>query len=240
MVLSVEEWRRRILEYFCAGRHNIIRATRKEKIFASFGSNTDYNLEIAFNSLVRDNLIVYEEGEYYTLNFAKTEEVRAIIYDDIEDDLYMSQPLESELEDLVFQFVTEGREYPPRAKYYYYTKRTDSSFWVSLIKTKPLGKSDRINLGSFNDPTSRISRIWQAVKKAANGCQGAIFIRKRVEEIEPMACGNNRQPSKAAFDIFKKTGLIKVISSKGNSEKYKLSGLEPVVYNILYSDNTRF
>jgi len=23
MVLSVEEWRRRILEYFCAGRHNI-------------------------------------------------------------------------------------------------------------------------------------------------------------------------------------------------------------------------
>lgn len=233
MVLSIEEWRRRILEYFCAGRPNIIRATTKEKIFASFGSNTDCNLEIAFTSLERDNLIVYEEEGYYTLNFDKTDEIKAIVFDDIEDDLYMSQPLESELEDLVFQFVTEsGREYPPRAKYYHYTKKTDFSFWVSLVKTKPLGKSDRINLGSLNDPTSRISRIWQAVKKAANGSQDGIFIRKRVEEIEPMACGNNRQPSKAAFDIFKKTGLIKVISYKGNSEKYKLSGLEPVVYNL--------
>jgi hypothetical protein len=43
---------------------------------------------------------------------------------------------------------------------------------------------------------------------------------------------NNRQPSKAAFDIFKKIELTKVVGIKGRSEIYELTGHKPEIQNL--------
>ena len=64
-----------------------------------------------------------------------------------------------------------------------------------------VGKAYRIILGSFKDPQSRIDRIWKATTKIGKANPDG-FRRKQVENIEQEACGNNRLPSKAAFDVF--------------------------------------
>ena len=101
-----------------------------------------------------------------------------------------------------------------------------------LLKTQILGNAKRLILGSFNDANSRIMKIWDAtlvISEESN--ENGKFIRKQVEDVEK-ACGNNRQPSKAAFDIFVKTGLLKIIGKKGNSPIYAVTGQKPPVENL--------
>lgn len=94
---------------------------------------------------------------------------------------------------------------------------------------------------AFNDPNSRISKIWHATIRAAKESPDGNFNRKRIEDLEPRACGNNRQPSKAAFDIFRKSGLIETVGRKGNSEFYKLSGEKPKIQNLdtLFAESSK-
>jgi len=101
-----------------------------------------------------------------------------------------------------------------------------------LLKTQILGNAKRLILGSFNDANSRIMKIWNAaIGISGESNDNGKFIRKEVEDVEK-ACGNNRQPSKAAFDIFIKTGLIKIVGKKGNSPIYIVTGQKPPVENL--------
>ena len=225
------------MECLAAGRNHPLRASSKEKILRNFGFHVDQNTDIAFLSLIRDELVVIVElknSKYYTINFDQAVEIRRIISDvSNEEKFEIIQPSEEEFQGLNLMFQTEsGRDFPNQGIYYYCTKKDDDSNWVVLLKTKVLGKAGRISLGSFNDSNSRISKIWHATVTAANESKDGTFNRKKVEDLEPKACGNNRQPSKAAFDIFKKSELIKKIDMRGNSEIYMLGIAKPQVQNL--------
>ena len=230
MMLSTNDWQKRILQFFVnrSGCGHVYRATSKDEVISSFGSHTDTNTFIAWVQLESTGLILHcvSRGEdFYTIDFFdKQDQITRIIYnDEIDTKSEMMQPDESEVKGLEYHFVTEGfRTYPEQSHYYYYTKENDESDWVCLHKTKPHGRASRIILNSLKDENSRISKIWKATKLAAQNANGEPFIRKRVEDLEPKACGNNRLPSKAAFDVFVyKKWLIRV--NKGKQKLYKIN-----------------
>lgn len=107
--------------------------------------------------------------------------------------------------------------------YYFCTKIDDPNFWIVLIKSKPNQLSRRIILGSITDKNSRIMKIWDAVLEISKKCNGESFIRKSVENIEQKACGNNRQPSRAAFQIFVHLRWLKIVKRGKRTIYYKLA-----------------
>jgi len=234
---SVAEWRRRILMYFVASGNHQIRASTKKRIFASFGTHKDENTEVAFNTLLESKLIIQLESKgkkFYTIDFDRIRQIKQIVIQEIDEEKFeMIQPHPEEFKGLKLVFTSASeRKNPRQGAYYYCVKENDNSIWAVLLKTRILGKATKINLGSFNDANSKISKIWNAVLIVSDMSKDGIFIRKRIEEQEPKACGNNRQPSKAAIDIFVKTGLLKVVDIKGLSIIYKRTGIKPTVQNL--------
>lgn len=229
-MFSTNEWQKRILQFFVdrSGYGRVYRVTKKDEVMDSFGSHKDTNTYIAWVELETNGLILhcFSNGEnYYTIDFFdKQDEITKIIEDkELDSTSGIMQPDKLEQKGLEYHFVTKGfRIYPDQSHYYYYTKQDDESNWICLHKTKPHGKASRIILGSLKDPVSRISRIWKAIELTTKNENYIPFIRKRVEDIEPKACGNNRLPSKAAFDVFTyKKWLIPVI--KGKKTLYKIN-----------------
>ena len=237
MLHSVADWRKRILEYFIAGKSNRIRCSTKEKIFEFFGKHVDPNTDIAFSSLLQNELIIHAESsgkKFYTIDTEKIEKIKKIIVEESDEEKYeMIQPQKEEFEGLTLLFTTASdRRKPKNGVYYYCVKQDDHSYWIVLLKTQILGKARRLILGSFNDANSRIMKMWSAtmvISEESN--KDGKFIRKQVEDVET-ACGNNRQPSKAAFDIFVKTGLLKKVGKKGNSPIYEITGQKPPIENL--------
>lgn len=231
-VLPVSEWCKAILEYFVAEANGIFRVSPKFKIMRQFGENVDENTEVAFLSLLRDELIIpietSETTTFYSINFEKKDEIKAILFGAAQKvQLGINQPHASEWEGLKLEFETESnRALPNHGKYYHCTKETDGDFWITLVKTKKLGKADKLILGSLKDTASRLCRIWAAVQKAEAENKNGTFIKQRIEELEPKACGNTRQYAKAAFEIFEFLGLIQMISSKGRSGIYTKTGTQ--------------
>ena len=229
-MLSTNEWQKRILQYFVdrSGYGRVYRVTTKDEVMDSFASHKDTNTYIAWVELETNGLIIHcvSRGEnFYTIDFFdKQDQITKIIEnDELDIKSEMMQPSEEEQKGLEYHFVTKGfRTYPEQSHYYYYTKENDESDWICLHKTKPHGRASRIILNSLKDEDSRISKIWKATQLAAKNANGEPFIRKRVEDLEPKACGNNRLPSKAAFDIFVyKKWLIRV--TKGKQTLYKIN-----------------
>lgn len=237
MLHSVADWRKRILEYFEVRGNHKIRCSTKEKIFGFFGDHVDANTDIAFATLLQNKLIIQAKSngkKFYTIDFEKTSEIRKIIVEESDEEKYeMIQPQEEEFNDLTLLFTTANeRRRPKQGVYYYCVKKDDHSYWIVLLKTQILGNAKRLILGSFNDANSRIMKIWNAaIGISGESNDNGKFIRKEVEDVEK-ACGNNRQPSKAAFDIFIKTGLIKIVGKKGNSPIYIVTGQKPPVENL--------
>ncbi len=114
------------------------------------------------------------------------------------------------------------RGYTNRGFYYFCTKIDDPNDWIVLIKTKPNARPYGIILGSLEAKDSRISKIWKATLKVSKINKGEPFIRKWVENIEQNACGNNRLPSRSAFQIFVHLGWLKVTTQKGNIKFYQV------------------
>ena len=229
-MISIDEWKKRILQFFVdrSGFGRVYRVTRKDEVLDSFASHKDTNTYIAWVQLETEGLILHYTSngdDYYTIDFFdKQDEITRIIdNDELDSKSDIMQPDESETEGLEYHFVEKGfRAYPEQSRYYYYTKTDDESFWICLHKTKPNNRASRIILGSLKDSGSRITRIWKATLQAALDAQDEPFIRKRVEDIEPKACGNNRLPSKAAFDVFTyKKWLARV--TKGKKTFYQIN-----------------
>jgi len=207
------------------------RVTKKDGVLDSFGSHKDTNTYIAWVQLETDGLILHcisKGDDYYTIDFIdkQNEIARIIDSDELDSKSEIMQPDESEVDGLEYHFLEKGyRAYPEQSRYYYYTKKEDESDWICLHKTKPNNRASRIILGSLRDPSSRISSIWNATIQASKEAEGEPFVRKRVEDIEPKACGNNRLPSKAAFDVFTyKKWLSKI--SKGKKSLYKVNTIK--------------
>jgi len=236
MLHSVADWRKRILEYFVARGNHVMRCSTKEKIFGFFGDHVDANTDIAFVTLLQNELIIQAESngkKFYTIDFEKTSEIRKIIIEESDEEKYeMIQPQEEEFNGLTLLFTTASdRRKQKSGVYYYCVKQDDHSSWVVLLKSQILGNAKRLILGSFNDANSRIMKIWNATMIISEENKDGKFIRKQVEDVEK-ACGNNRQPSKAAFDIFVRTGLLKIIGKKGVSPIYEITGQKPPVENL--------
>lgn len=235
-VLSIRHWMGLILAFMLSTTNHEIRCSSKEKIFGKLAGQhyLDSNTHIAWETLLRDRLTEQVDGKFFTIDFSKKTQILELINGkSIEEEAEIMQPQKAEFEGLDLVFVTESmRDIQGQGKYYFCTRKDDPQYWVVLVKTSVIGQADRYNLGSFNDLESKISKIWAATQTAAKQAKDGRFIRKRVEEIEPKACGNNRRPSKAALDIFKEIGLVKVVEIRGNSEIYELTGNRPSIQNL--------
>lgn len=228
---TIGEWKIRILEYFVArSRYTKYRVSGKEEIFRGFGSNVDANADIAFMELITEGLIIKIKSsvkQFYTIDFVdKMKEIKDIIQgDSIEEKAQLIQPDETEFEGLTLMFsIASQRKYPNQGIYYYCINKDDESHWIILVKTRIAGKAARINLGSLKDLDSRISKILKATITVAKESEDGNLFRKQVEDREQKACGNNRQPSKAAFDIFVKLGFLTIVGQKRRQTTlYKLN-----------------
>ncbi len=83
-----------------------------------------------------------------------------------------------------------------------------------MAKPKGNSKAKRLVLGSLNEPKSRLFRIDAAIKLISRKSKYGEVVKKHVEDIEPRACGNQRQYSKAAFDILEYLKRITAVTSK--------------------------
>ena len=225
MQLSIAEWRRELLRFFNPEK-NCYQSVEKKKIFQNFGQHIDDNLEKALNYLVADNIIipiVSKEKTFYTINPKKLDGIIAELNSTPEGTSEIIQPYDKNFKNLIYQFETErDKANPNKGKYYHFTEINDNSSWVTIVKSKNGIKSTKLKDGSLNDPKSRLSRILKSIKKITNSSPSKTFIKKDIEDDEPAACGNNRQYSTAAFDIFLHEGIIQEVSSKGNSKYYCL------------------
>lgn len=200
--------------------YHVYRLLTKEDLFSNFVNHIDLNTVHAFHSLIADKLIIEIKKNgtsFYCLNiFEKAEQIRAEINGKKQKIIIdVDQPLDKEFDELDFVFPTEAnRAVPNRGKYYHCTKKADKTYWITLVKPKGNSKARRLVLGSINDPKSRLSRIEAAVKMVAQRSRYGYVIKKHVEDIEPKACGNQRQYSKAAFDILEFLKRIEAIGSK--------------------------
>lgn len=226
----VAEWKKRIMQYFVhRSKHNrMCRAARKDDVMETFGCHKDSNAELAWKHLVDEGLLLCcptnhdNRDDYYLPDVFGKPQIVQIVDEKIPLRSQIMQPDKSETRGLKQRFTEMGfRTHPAQSTYYYYTKKDDDSFWICLHKTKPNSKATRIILGSLNSKDSRIRKIWDATLQAAKHAGDEPFARKRVEDIEPRACGNNRLPSKAAFDVFVWTKLLTRVN-KGKKPLYKI------------------
>lgn len=226
MPLTISEWRHEILRIFNFDKH-CYQSVGIEKIIQNFGQHIDENFERALNTLIADNIIIPISSKnkiFYTPNPKKLDDIiteLSLIPNGISE---IIQPYEKNFTNLVYQFESErDKANPNKGKYYHFTERNDNSSWVTIVKHKSGYKSTKLKHGSLNDRKSRLSRILKSIKKITNSSPNKTFIKKKIEDDEPNACGNNRQYSTAAFDIFLHEGIIQEVSSKGRSKIYCLT-----------------
>lgn len=229
---QISEWKQRIISYLAArsGGYEAYRASGKGEIFRNFGTHVDPNADIAFLELLQEKIIMHVNSglkSYYVLDFVdKREEIRRILRGETENGkAELVQPDESETNGLKLIFTKSADpKLLHRGNYYYYVKESDESFWVVLQKTQINTPAYRIVLGSEKDESSRICRIWKTAVEIGKE-NSYLVIRKQVEDKNQKACGNNRLPSKAAFDIFMHKGWLSEVSKKGRTITYRLNKL---------------
>lgn len=229
-MFSVEEWKRRIVKFFTYRTYDghSYRITNAQELFKTFASNFEQNTQTAYEELTTAKIIEEYQVNHqtlYGLNFSeKSQEIDSIIKNEpFEAKSDVIKPTDNDFKNLKEEFRDAStRGWPNRGFYYFCTKINDPDYWIVLIKTKPNTKPYRIMLGSIKTKDDRIIKIWRATLKVSKINKGQPFIRKWVENIEQKACGNNRLPSRSAFQIFIHLGWLEVAGQKGNTTYYKV------------------
>lgn len=229
-MFSVEEWKRRIVKFFMYRTYDghSYRITNAQELFKTFASNFEQNTQTAYEELRSAKMIEeykVNNQTFYGLNFAeKSREIESMIKNEpFEAKSDVIKPTDDDFKNLKEEFRDAStRGWPNRGFYYFCTKIDDPNNWIVLIKTKPNAKPYRIMLGSIKEKDARIMKIWRATLKVSKINKGQPFIRKWVENIEQKACGNNRLPSRSAFQIFIHLGWLEVVGQKGNIPYYKV------------------
>jgi hypothetical protein len=237
ILTSIAEWRKRILMSLGA-RISYTKFLSRRSIFEQFGDHVDDNTAPALQSLVDDRLVFRYYGDHdyndsYVINPSKSGDIITIVTEDVEEKAVIIPPYEPDFEGYSFWFYreSEGRS-NNSSRYLYYRKNGDIPDFKVLIQNKTRSKTTKCDMGSFSDSHSRISHLWNAID---NVIKTDFFIKRDVEKIDPIASGNNRQPLKAAFDIFEKLGYITRVT-RGSKTMYKKTGKRPVFYTSLIND----
>ena len=198
----------------------------EQELRDNFASNFENSTHIAYNELMRDEIIKRKDGQIpsYTINYSKSQKIRSPVNDETDETRAdIIQPNIKDIKNLHYEFHDiSSKSLPNKGVYYFYTKNDNSDFWITLIIPKPNVKPYKIILGSLKIKNLRISQIWHAVQKISKINNDGQFIRKCVENIEQKACGNNRLPSRSAFQIFMHLNLLKIVNKKGNVIFYKI------------------
>ena len=221
-VVGVSEWKRRIVRFFVVSRAGLYKVPTEDALYEHFAANFEANTQKAFEELLEKDVIERKEigtEVFYSVNPTKPKEIQSIL-DSVEETGEMMRPTSEETIGLKYEFTEKGSSrYRNRSFYYYYTSKENPDDWTVLIKTKAIPRPDKIHLGSVSDAGSRISMIWRAVCDVEKD-GGGFFVRKWVENLDQEACGNNRRPSKAAFEIFVHMELLERV---GNGRvKYRI------------------
>ena len=229
-MFTVEEWKRRIVKFFVLRTHPDFsyKIANEAELYKQFASNFEKNTQTACEELLSSKIIedVKANGKvFYTLNFfEKSSEIESIIKNEpFGEKSDLIKPTDKEFKGLKEEFRdANSRGRSNRGFYYFCTKIEDPTYWVVLIKTKPNAAPYKIILGSVTDKNSRMMKIWRATLKVSKVNKSEPFIRKWVENIEQKACGNNRLPSKSAFQIFVHLKWLEITGRKGNVVYYKV------------------
>lgn len=185
-------------------RAGLYKVPTEDALYKKFRGNFEANTQKAFEELLEKSVIKRTDigtEVFYSIDPTKQEEIQSIL-DSVEETGERMRPTSDETQGLEYRFTEKGSgRYRNRSFYYYYTSKRNPDDWTVLIKTKAISRPDKIPLGSVSDAGSKISRIWRAICNVEKDGDG-FFIRKWVENLDQEACGNNRRPSKAAFEIF--------------------------------------
>ena len=210
-----------------AGGNHPIRCASKEYVLAQLRGTGEPNASIAWDQLVRDGLIEFVEGSYFTINFDRRAEIMTIATQDSELELARAQPLETEFADLEYRFASGGDwKYSNKSYFHFCVRSDDPTYWIVLVKKRSVGKSTKLHIGSSQNPQSKLARIWVAVHRAAEQSDDRTFIQHDAEAFDLKACGTGRRISRAAFEIFRRYDLIRVVGKRRRGILYELTGRE--------------
>lgn len=226
-------WKQRILEYLVArSRHIVYRTSFENEMEKQYSRFIDANYNVALEELKSEDILHernmggYLETSLYIIQ--KKDKIRYYLRmtpNDVRAEII--QPTSAEMKGLKIIFDSSSERKSPNQGIYYYCKKTDDpNYWVVLIKHSPIKKATKVILGSELDDTSRLSKIKKATKLVSRLNDNKEFVRKKVEDIEQAACGNNRIPSKCAFDVFVHEGFLDVTGQTGLSKKFRLATIK--------------
>lgn len=222
---SIESWKKRIVEKFIERSHpTFYYITNPQEILDSFGS-IEYNGNQAWDQLREDEILVSSVIDNRTvihLNLNKELEIRNLYNTEpVEEVMAKLQPPPSTFDglDIRHSFVTENA-WPNQGTYYLCTKVGDPTYWVAIYRSKPNKKPTTMRFGSLRDDDSKIVSMWNTICDVAR--QEPKLWRKRAEDENQWAFGNNRQPGTATFNIFCYLGLLSEVERKGKRVFYSL------------------
>ena len=232
-------WKQRIVEFMTARSRYMTYVTEDlteiEREMTQY--HIDKNFYLSLQELIEEGIInirnVYQLQGHVLDVKQKRDKIRYLLrMDENDTKAEMIKPTERELKGLkiVFDSLSE-RKMPNQGVYYYCTKIEDPNFWIVLIKHTPIRRAMRVLMGSLHDYESRMSKIYRATKLASQLKQDGVFVRKNIEDLDQKACGNNRIPSKCAFDIFVHLKYIKINGQQGLSKKYSLQRISKRIDN---------
>ena len=234
---SVEFWKKRIIEKFIErSSRQTYRIRDVSEILNSFG-RIELAANDAWEQLFEDELLVKNMVggiEYIFLNPNKQLEiVRYFNQEPVDEVRARLEPSVADFKDLERRFeVTTEKAWPNQGTYYLCTRVGNPMYWMALFRSKPHKKPTRIKLGSLKDPESRIRKMWSVIRDL--GENGSIFYKKKAEDLDQKAFGNNRQPGTAAFSIFSHLGWIKAVERRGSRVFYTLD--QDNLYDDLVND----
>ena len=230
-MLTIQEWQKWILrQLICGGIH---RSVSENLLFREAGRHFDPNFQIALRSLIDEGVIMVLEShrqKRYLVNFEMIEVAQSVLNSHSKSDrIKVIQPFMPEPEGFVYWFDNHQEEKKHRRQniYRFYTSKTDRMEFAAQLVTQSMSRSRTLYMGSLNNSTSYIYRIWKAALELSDESEDGTFILQDLQDRERVACGNNRQRGKIGIAIFKKLGYIQEIGTKGNSTRFKISGRKP-------------
>lgn len=217
--MNVDNWKSLIIKRLLE-----LGSCTNDELFKTFAKHFDTNTQKAHDELCASEIIMTNtlEGKVvYTINPNKISYIKNILDMHTKNDRDELQLSEEDQEGLVLKFSkVPDQKRENRGIYYHLVKKSDENYWKSIIKTTG-DKKYIIDLGSIIDTNSRIMKIWKAVCKISKSVDHVPFFRIDVEKLDQDSCGNNRLPSKSAFEIFEYLGWLKN-QKHGNRLKYKI------------------
>lgn len=102
-------------------------------------------------------------------------------------------------------------------------QKTDREHFKGRILSKSMFIPRSYDMGSLNDPKSKISRIWRAIQEAVRSNPHATFTLQNIQDIDRKAVNNNRQAGKIGLIILEELGWIKIVGRRGVSNIYAVT-----------------